>query len=144
MDDSVKSLLRRLIRRIPGQLMKVTLEKWGRLSAEQQQTIDFSQSKWMLTENLLALCEVWQIRYLLQTAVWFVNTKQPTLQKASWLPSASLNGLRQQLCALRHLVLCLRPLKVPLQDNTYFIQCAKSARMSSSQSKQIESACLFS
>ncbi|XP_074522868.1 centromere protein N [Halichoeres trimaculatus] len=57
MDDSVKSLLQRLIRRIPSQLLKTTLEKWGRLTAEQQQSLDFTQSKWMLTENLLAMCE---------------------------------------------------------------------------------------
>lgn len=57
MDDSVKSLLQRLIRRIPSQLLEATLEKWGRLTAEQQRSIDCTQSKWVLTQNLIALCE---------------------------------------------------------------------------------------
>ncbi|KAM4593676.1 centromere protein N isoform 2-T2 [Odontesthes bonariensis] len=57
MDDSTKLLLQRLIRRIPTQMLKATLEKWGRLSAAQRQSMDFTQSKWALTETLLTVCE---------------------------------------------------------------------------------------
>jgi len=58
MDDSTKLLLQRLVRRIPTKMLKATLEKWGRLSAAQRQALDFTQSKWALTETLFAICEV--------------------------------------------------------------------------------------
>ncbi|XP_041653504.1 centromere protein N [Cheilinus undulatus] len=57
MDEAAKSFLQRLMRRIPSQKLKTTLEKWGRLTVEQQQSLDFSQPKWTLTENLWAICE---------------------------------------------------------------------------------------
>lgn len=58
MDDSTKRLLQRLMRRIPTQMLRTTLEKWGRLTVAQQQSVDFTQPKWVLTERLLAFCEV--------------------------------------------------------------------------------------
>ena len=58
MDDSTRRLLQRLMRRIPTQMLRTTLEKWGRLSRAQLQSIDFTQSKWALTEKLLSICEV--------------------------------------------------------------------------------------
>lgn len=58
MDDSTKRLLQRLIRRIPAQTLRTTLEKWGRLTAAQQRSMDFTQPKWALSEKLLAICEV--------------------------------------------------------------------------------------
>ncbi|XP_034536790.1 centromere protein N [Notolabrus celidotus] len=57
MDESGKRLLRRLIRRIPSQLLQTTLEKWGRLTEDQQQSLDCTQSKWTLTEKMLTMCE---------------------------------------------------------------------------------------
>ncbi|XP_068586812.1 centromere protein N [Cebidichthys violaceus] len=57
MDDSTKRLLQRLMRRIPTFMLRTTLDKWGRLTEHQQKSIDFTQSKWALTEELLAICE---------------------------------------------------------------------------------------
>lgn len=57
MDDSARRLLQRLVRRIPAQMLKPTLEKWDRLTAAQRQSVDFTESKWSLTEKLLAICE---------------------------------------------------------------------------------------
>ncbi|XP_075966271.1 centromere protein N [Anarhichas minor] len=57
MDDSTKRVLQRTIRRIPSYMLKTTLEKWGRLTAEQQQSIHCIQSKWAITEALLTICE---------------------------------------------------------------------------------------
>ncbi|XP_041839276.1 centromere protein N [Melanotaenia boesemani] len=57
MDDSTKVLLQRLMRRIPTQMLKATLDKWGRLTAAQRKCLDFTQSKWTLTQKLLADCE---------------------------------------------------------------------------------------
>lgn len=58
MDDSTKRLLQRLVRRIPAQTLPSTLEKWGRLTATQRESIDFTQPKWTLAERLLDICEV--------------------------------------------------------------------------------------
>lgn len=57
-DDNMKQLLRRLIRRIPAQALPSTLAKWGRLTAAQRESIDFTQPKWTLAEKLLDICEV--------------------------------------------------------------------------------------
>ncbi|TDH17099.1 hypothetical protein EPR50_G00005390 [Perca flavescens] len=57
MDESTKRLLQRLIRRIPTQMLRTTLDKWGRLTGGQLHSMDFTQSKWALTEKLLAICE---------------------------------------------------------------------------------------
>lgn len=58
MDDSDKRFLQRLMRRIPTQLLQTTLDKWSRLTAAQRQSMDFTEPKWALTEQLLAICEV--------------------------------------------------------------------------------------
>ncbi|XP_022600571.1 centromere protein N [Seriola dumerili] len=57
MDNSTRRLLQRLMRRIPTPLLKTTLEKWGRLTVAQRQSMDFTQPKWAVTEKLLAICE---------------------------------------------------------------------------------------
>ncbi|XP_039866980.1 centromere protein N [Simochromis diagramma] len=57
MDNTVKRLLERLVRRIPSRMLKTTLDKWSRLTATQRQSIDYTESKWALTEKLLAICE---------------------------------------------------------------------------------------
>uniref|UniRef100_UPI0037E7059D centromere protein N n=1 Tax=Semicossyphus pulcher TaxID=241346 RepID=UPI0037E7059D len=56
MDESAKVFLQRLVRRIPSQMLKTTLEKWGRLTEEELQAIDFTQPKRTLTEKLWAIC----------------------------------------------------------------------------------------
>ncbi|XP_040889677.1 centromere protein N [Toxotes jaculatrix] len=75
MDDSTKRLLQRLMRRIPTQMLKTTLEKWGRLTAAQQQSIDFTQAKWALTEKLLAICEEneWTAKHIAELEMTYVT-----------------------------------------------------------------------
>lgn len=55
MDDVARRLLQRLVRRIPSQLLKPTLKKWGRL--KKLNSIDFTLSKHALTEKLVSVCE---------------------------------------------------------------------------------------
>uniref|UniRef100_A0A3B5LU07 Centromere protein N n=1 Tax=Xiphophorus couchianus TaxID=32473 RepID=A0A3B5LU07_9TELE len=57
MDNSAKHLLQRLVRRIPVSMLKSTLDKWERLTAEKRKSLDFTQSKWIITQELVALCE---------------------------------------------------------------------------------------
>lgn len=42
-------------------MLRTTLEKWGRLTAPQQQSMDFTQTKLTLTEHLLDIFEVCKI-----------------------------------------------------------------------------------
>ncbi|KAM3876984.1 LOW QUALITY PROTEIN: centromere protein N [Diretmus argenteus] len=56
MDDSATRLLQRLVRRMPRESLKTSLGKWSRLTTGQQQSLDFTRPKWVLTENLLDLC----------------------------------------------------------------------------------------
>lgn len=58
MDSLNKRLLQQTMRRIPLQMLRTTLEKWGRLTAQQQQSMDFTQTKLTLTEHLLDIFEV--------------------------------------------------------------------------------------
>lgn len=58
MDTLNKRLLQHTMRRIPLQMLRTTLEKWGRLTAQQQQSMDFTQTKLTLTEHLLDIFEV--------------------------------------------------------------------------------------
>lgn len=69
MNDSSKLLLQRIVRRIPVQMLKTTLDKWGRLTVEQRQAIDFTQSKWALTQKLQSFCEVPFVIFLCQKSV---------------------------------------------------------------------------
>ncbi|KAJ8398531.1 hypothetical protein AAFF_G00420590 [Aldrovandia affinis] len=57
MDDSAKQVLRRIIRRIPSNKLQITLRKWECLSKKQFRSLDFTQPKWLICENLLSLCE---------------------------------------------------------------------------------------
>ncbi|KAM6949716.1 centromere protein N-like isoform 2-T2 [Lycodopsis pacificus] len=57
MADSTKRCLQRIMRLIPSYMLRTTLEKWGRFTVEQQKSIDFTRSKWALTEVLLSICE---------------------------------------------------------------------------------------
>lgn len=74
MDDSTKRLLQRIVKRIPSQMLRTTLDKWGRLSRTQQQSVDFTQSKWALTEKLLAICEEneWTVKQLTELEMIYV------------------------------------------------------------------------
>ncbi|CAL8243439.1 unnamed protein product [Lota lota] len=56
MDDLKRRLLQRIIRTMPTQMLKTTLSKWARLNIEQQESLDFTQPKFLLTDQLLALC----------------------------------------------------------------------------------------
>ncbi|XP_039986893.1 centromere protein N [Xiphias gladius] len=75
MDDSTRRLLQRLIRRIPTQMLKTTLDKWGRLTVAQRQSVDFTQSKWALTEKLLAICEEneWTAKHITELEMIYVT-----------------------------------------------------------------------
>ncbi|KAM9861037.1 centromere protein N [Aulostomus maculatus] len=74
MDDTTKCLLRRLVRRIPTQILKTTLEKWGRLTAAQEQSIDSTSSKWALTEKLLSICEEnrWTLKHITELEMIYI------------------------------------------------------------------------
>lgn len=58
MDNFNRRLLQRVIRRIPAQMLRTTLEKWGRLTPSQRQSMDLPQPKWVLTERLVDIYEV--------------------------------------------------------------------------------------
>ncbi|XP_061669891.1 centromere protein N [Syngnathoides biaculeatus] len=77
MEDQMRSLLRRLVRRIPSQVLKVTLKKWGRLTAAQQQNIDSTPTKWALTDQLLAISEEngWTVRHVAELEMIYVIDK---------------------------------------------------------------------
>lgn len=72
MDDTVKQLLRRLVRRIPAQALQSTLAKWERLTAQQRESIDFTQPKWTLVDKLYDICEVRLdcYFYFVRTPIW--------------------------------------------------------------------------
>ncbi|XP_061557200.1 LOW QUALITY PROTEIN: centromere protein N [Phycodurus eques] len=77
MEDQVRCLLRRLVRRIPTPVLKVTLKKWGRLTAAQQQNIDLTPTKWALADQLLALSEEngWTVRHVAELEMIYVMDK---------------------------------------------------------------------
>ncbi|XP_070690680.1 centromere protein N [Pempheris klunzingeri] len=74
MDECTKRLLQRLIRRIPTQMLRTTLEKWGRLTAAQQRSVDFTQPKLMLTEKLLTMCAEsgWTVKHITELEMIYV------------------------------------------------------------------------
>ncbi|CAJ1048809.1 centromere protein N [Xyrichtys novacula] len=74
MGDSTKSLLQRIIRRIPSRAIESTLRKWGRLTAEQLQSIDFTQPKWTVTQELLDMCEEgnWTLKFITELEMSYI------------------------------------------------------------------------
>lgn len=66
MNDMSSLLLQKLLRRIPSQLLRPTLEKWGRLKQAQLQSIDFTLSKSALVEKLLSIFEEndWTLKHI--------------------------------------------------------------------------------
>ncbi|KAJ8340616.1 hypothetical protein SKAU_G00352490 [Synaphobranchus kaupii] len=57
MDDSTKQVLRQIIRRIPLNKLQNMLSKWEHLSKKQLRSLEFTQPKWLLCDNLLSICE---------------------------------------------------------------------------------------
>lgn len=74
MDNTSRRLLQRLVRRIPSQLLRPTLEKWGRLKKAQLQSIDFTLSKYSLTEELLSICEEngWGVKHITELELLYI------------------------------------------------------------------------
>ncbi|KAJ0055644.1 hypothetical protein NL108_006528, partial [Boleophthalmus pectinirostris] len=69
MDDMAQALLKRLVRRIPSHKLQPTLEKWGRMEKAQLESMDFTLSKYSLTETLLSICEV-RVFFFISSKVW--------------------------------------------------------------------------
>ncbi|KAL4642079.1 centromere protein N [Arapaima gigas] len=57
MEDLAKEVLTRIVRKIPVVKLRQVLGRWERLSERQLRSLDFTQPKWALCENLLSLCE---------------------------------------------------------------------------------------
>lgn len=57
MDPTVRNLLVRILRKIPTGKIEETLKTWSHLSRNQQQSLDYSQPKWSLHENIVSLCQ---------------------------------------------------------------------------------------
>ncbi|XP_033839870.1 centromere protein N [Periophthalmus magnuspinnatus] len=74
MDDIAQSLLKRLVRRIPRQMLQPTLEKWGRLQKAQLESMDFTLSKYALTEKLLSICEEndWSTKHITELELLYI------------------------------------------------------------------------
>ncbi|XP_026855354.2 centromere protein N [Electrophorus electricus] len=56
MDGQAKTILQRIIRKIPNKKLEVTLKSWDRLSTEQLESLDCTQPKWLFLENLISRC----------------------------------------------------------------------------------------
>ena len=80
MEDLKRRLLQRLIRSMPTRTLGTTLRGWARLSPQQQDALDLTLPKYVLTQRLLALCEVgvvlcrvvlcWVVVWCLCWVVW--------------------------------------------------------------------------
>ncbi|XP_028999887.1 centromere protein N [Betta splendens] len=66
MDDFGRRLLQRLVRRTPAQALKATLGKWERLTVAQRQSVDFTQPKVAVMEQLVAIFEEngWTVKHI--------------------------------------------------------------------------------
>ncbi|XP_029932897.1 centromere protein N [Myripristis murdjan] len=126
MDDSTKRLLQQLVRRIPTQMLKTTLEKWGRLTTEQQKSLDFTQPKWVLTENLLAFCEEngWTTKHITELEMIYV-TDSPNqgmwyafqlLDPEDDAPSVELTQFKEQFKI--HLTELIRHVSIKIKKHT--------------------------
>ncbi|XP_035507950.1 centromere protein N [Morone saxatilis] len=126
MDDATKRLLQRLVRRIPTQLLRTTLDKWGRLTAAQRQSIDFTQPKWALTERLLAVCEEheWTVKHITELEMIYVidNPNQGMWYAFQLLDpeddacSVELTQFKEQFKS--HLSELVRPVSVKIKKHT--------------------------
>ncbi|XP_071385312.1 centromere protein N isoform X1 [Centroberyx affinis] len=128
MDDSTKRLLQRLIRRIPTQMLKTTLGKWGRLTMEQQHSLDFKQPKWVFTENLLALCEEndWAVKHITELEMIYVidNPNQKMWHAFQLLdPGGKYDALSVELTQFKeqfksHLTELIRHVSIKIKKHT--------------------------
>ncbi|XP_051236487.1 centromere protein N [Dicentrarchus labrax] len=126
MDDATKRLLQRLVRRIPTQILRTTLDKWGRLTAAQKQSIDFTQPKWALTERLLAVCEEneWTVKHITELEMIYVidNPNQGMWYAFQLLDpeddacSVELTQFKEQFKS--HLSELVRPVSVKIKKHT--------------------------
>uniref|UniRef100_A0A8C1LRL4 Centromere protein N n=1 Tax=Cyprinus carpio TaxID=7962 RepID=A0A8C1LRL4_CYPCA len=57
MDAQVRSVLRRVIQRIPNKNIENLLKKWNCLSADQLCALDYTRPKWMIVEQVTSFCE---------------------------------------------------------------------------------------
>ncbi|XP_012674698.2 centromere protein N [Clupea harengus] len=57
MDDVARTLLQRTLRKIPTRKLEETIKKWSHLSRRQQQSLNYTQSKWILLQKLVSFCE---------------------------------------------------------------------------------------
>ncbi|KAI4892392.1 hypothetical protein NFI96_011690 [Prochilodus magdalenae] len=57
MDEQARTILQRIIRKIPNKKLETTLRAWDHLSSEQLQSLDYAQPKWLFLENLISRCE---------------------------------------------------------------------------------------
>ncbi|CAL9694694.1 unnamed protein product [Knipowitschia caucasica] len=74
MDDVTRRLLQRIVRRIPSQMLRPMLEKWGRLQQKQLGSIDFSLPKIAITEHLLSICQEkgWGTKHITELELLYV------------------------------------------------------------------------
>ncbi|XP_020777725.1 centromere protein N [Boleophthalmus pectinirostris] len=74
MDDMAQALLKRLVRRIPSHKLQPTLEKWGRMEKAQLESMDFTLSKYSLTETLLSICEEsnWNTKHITELELLYI------------------------------------------------------------------------
>nr|XP_061820175.1 centromere protein N-like [Nerophis lumbriciformis] len=126
MEDPMNCLLRRLIQRIPSQLLRATMEKWDRLTEAQRQTIDFTQSKWAITDRLYALGEEngWTVKHIAELEMCYViDNPNQGLWKAFQLvdPKAdaqALEFLQFKQSFKNHLNELVRNVSVKIKKNT--------------------------
>ncbi|KAM4602632.1 centromere protein N [Polymixia lowei] len=126
MDDSFKRLLERTIRRIPAHMLKTTLAKWGRLTTEQQRSLDFRQTKAAFTRNLLGLCDendltVKHITELEMICVMYNPNKGMwhalrLLDPEDQAPSVELTQFKEQFKA--HLAELIRNVSIKIKKHT--------------------------
>jgi len=62
MDAQARSVLYRIIRKIPNRNIENLLKRWNCLSAEQLRDLDYTRPKWVIVEHVISLCEV---RYII-------------------------------------------------------------------------------
>uniref|UniRef100_A0A3Q3WZR0 Uncharacterized protein n=1 Tax=Mola mola TaxID=94237 RepID=A0A3Q3WZR0_MOLML len=126
MDESTKQLLQRLVRRIPAQMLRATLDKWGRLTAEQRTCMDFTQPKWTLTEKLLDIFEEngWTMKHLTELEMTYIidNPNQGMWYALQLMDpeddahTVELTQLKEQFKS--HLSELVRPVSVKIKKHT--------------------------
>ncbi|XP_056463769.1 centromere protein N [Gadus chalcogrammus] len=126
MDDLRRHLLKRLIRTMPTQTLKTTLRLWDRLSVEQQESLDFTKPKYVLTERLLDLCEEsgLGVKHITELEMVYVidhpNQRQwhayQLLEAADDALSVELSNFKEQFKA--HLAELIRHVSIKIKKHT--------------------------